>query len=127
MEGQTPGPPPPPQPPQMPPQMPPPQMPPGGGYMTPPPEKASGLAIASLILSIFGIVCCTVVPSAVGLILGIVEKGKISRGESSAKGAGMAKAGVILGIVGVAVGVIFWIAYVIFVVAVSTSTPSYTY
>lgn len=70
-----------------------------------PPEKASGMATAALILSIVGLFCCGVA-SIVGLILGAVELGKINRGESSEKGRGFAKAAIIIGAVAIALGVI---------------------
>lgn len=81
---------------------------PGGGMPgAPVPEKASGLAIASLILSILGVLCG--VTAIVGIILGAVELSKIKRGESSEKGRGLALAGVIIGAVVLALGIIFTI------------------
>lgn len=80
---------------------PPPQMPASGswtpGGMPPRPEKAGGLAIASLVLSILGIFCCFI-PAVAGIVLGIVELGNIKKGKSSAKGQSMAKTGIIIGI-----------------------------
>lgn len=70
-----------------------------------PPEKASGMATAALILSIAGIFCCGVA-SIIGLILGIIELGKINRGESSERGRGYAKAAIIISVVAIALGVI---------------------
>ncbi|HDZ59224.1 MAG TPA: DUF4190 domain-containing protein [Actinobacteria bacterium] len=55
--------------------------------------------------SIVGIFCCGVA-SVVGLILGIVELGRINRGESSEKGRGFAKAAIIIGAIAVTLGVI---------------------
>ncbi len=69
------------------------------------PEKASGMAIAALILSIVGFFCCGF-PAIIGLILGVIELGKIDRGESSERGRGMSKAAVIIGAVVVALYVI---------------------
>lgn len=105
MEGNAPTPPPPPAPP---------VMPQGGGFVRQPPEKAGGLAIASLVLTIVGLVCCcTTVPSIVGLVLAFVEKGKIAKGESSQKGSGMVKAAIIMGIIGCAIGVIYWVVNIV--------------
>lgn len=78
-------------------------MPPGAR-----PEKASGMAVASLVLSLVGI-CCTIT-AVVGLILGLIELGKIKKGESSAKGKGMATAGVIIGAIAIGLGVL-WTIY----------------
>jgi hypothetical protein len=69
--------------------------------VVPPPvqDKASGMAIAALVLGILGIPCCcgvfTALPAAV---LGFIEYGRIGRGTSSPKGKGMAIAGIVLGI-----------------------------
>ncbi len=71
----------------------------------PQPEKTSGMATAALVLSIVGIFCCGVA-SIVGLILGIVELGRINRGESSEKGRSFAKAAIIIGAIAVTLGVI---------------------
>ncbi|MFA5809735.1 MAG: DUF4190 domain-containing protein [Thermoleophilia bacterium] len=94
--------------------------------MRQPPEKAGGLAIAALVLSIAGLVCCCLtVPSIVGLVLGFVEKGRIARGESSQKGAGMVKAAIILGIIGVAIGVIYWVVNIILQITGTSSQYFY--
>jgi hypothetical protein len=78
------------------------------------PEKASGMAIAALVLGILGLPCCcgclTGVPA---LIVGFIENGKINRGESSSKGKGFAITGIILGLIsllGLCVETI-WIAF----------------
>lgn len=90
-----------------------PGMPPGGGMGGMPPgsmqrpDKASGMAIASLVLSIFGCLCG--ITAIVGVILGLIELGRIKKGESSAKGRGLALAGVIIGIVVLALGLILTI------------------
>ncbi|MBE0429495.1 MAG: DUF4190 domain-containing protein [Thermoleophilia bacterium] len=69
---------------------------PGGGMQVP--DKAGGLAIASLVFSLVGLLCCGVA-SIAGIILGAVELGRINRGESSVKGRGLALAGIIIGAV----------------------------
>jgi hypothetical protein len=70
----------------------------------PTPEKASGMAIASLILSLSGILCG--ITALVGVVLGLIELSRIKNGQSSPKGKGMAKAGVIIGIILIAVGLL---------------------
>ncbi|MBI5871199.1 MAG: DUF4190 domain-containing protein [Actinobacteria bacterium] len=94
---------------------PPPQMPATGpvtpGGMPPRPEKASGLATASLVLSILGIFCCSV-PALAGVVIGIVELGNIKKGQSSIKGQSMAKAGVIIGIAALVINLILAIVLV---------------
>lgn len=60
---------------------------------------------AALVLSIVGVFCCGVA-SIVGLILGIIELGKINRGESPEKGRGFAKAAIIIGAIAIGLGII---------------------
>ena len=81
-------------------QMPPPTQPPM--YQPPPAGKPQGLAVASMVLGIVGLLgfCSSFValPCAVlAIVLGFVAVSKIKAGEAS--GAGMAKAGIILGII----------------------------
>jgi len=93
----------------------PPQVPATGpvtpGGMPPRPEKASGLATASLVLSVVGIFCCSV-PALAGVVIGIVELGNIKKGQSSEKGRSLAKAGIIIGILALAVNLIIAIILV---------------
>jgi hypothetical protein len=58
--------------------------------------RAGDMAIAAVILSAASITLCglTAIP---GLILGIIELGRINRGQSPEKGRGMARAAVIIG------------------------------
>jgi hypothetical protein len=59
------------------------------------PAKTSGLAIASLVLGILGIVTCGVM-ALIGLILGIVALVKVKNSRGALKGNGIALAGVIV-------------------------------
>lgn len=88
------------------------------GGMPPRPEKASGLATASLVLSILGIFCCSV-PALAGVVIGIVELGNIKKGQSSIKGQQMAKAGIIIGIAALVMNLILAIVLI--------STGDYTW
>lgn len=67
---------------------------------TPPeqPQKISGLAIASLVLAIVGVVTCVgiVVLAPIGLILGIIAMVQIGRNPQALRGMGMAIAGVVI-------------------------------
>ncbi len=58
--------------------------------------KASGRAVASLVLGILGIQC-GLLPGVVALFLAQQELAAIDRGESPAAGKGLAKGGLILG------------------------------
>lgn len=99
--------------------------PPGGGYGAPPPSSPYGappgygggqspsssvLAIVSLVTGILGVLCCgCFVLSAAALVTGIMGKKEIAESGGVKTGAGMAQAGFILGIVGLALGVVYWI------------------
>lgn len=79
-----------------------------------PPESASGLAIASLVLSVSGFSFCGIT-AVVGIILGAVELGKIKRGESAPAGRNLALAGVIIGSVVLAVSIVLILFYILFI------------
>lgn len=82
------------------------------------------LAIASLVVSIVGVIaCCSVVISVVGVVLGFIGMNQIKA--SGQRGEGLAKAGIIIGIVGVAIGIIYWILYVVGAVHYGFGTYNY--
>ena len=89
----------------------------GYGYQTGP--KTNGLAIASLVLGIAGLVfyACGV-PSILALVFGYMARGQIDRDPATQGGRGMALAGIIMGWIGVAIFVIFWV--VIIIIAATT-------
>ena len=83
-------------------------------------DRPGPMAIIALICGILSVLCHCVpvagsfigfVLSVAAIVLGIIEIKKIGRGDSSAKGKGMAIAGIILG----AVGIIFGIIWVIII------------
>jgi hypothetical protein len=70
---------------------------------TPPPaaSRTSGKAIASLILSLLGLVgVLPLIGSILGIIFGNQAKGEIARSGGDLTGEGLAQAGVIIGWVG---------------------------
>jgi hypothetical protein len=80
-------------------------------------DRPGPMAIIALICGILSVLCHCVpvagsfigfVLSVAAIVLGIIEIKKIGRGDSSAKGKGMAIAGIILGAVGIVFGII-WI------------------
>jgi uncharacterized membrane protein YjgN (DUF898 family) len=79
----------------------PPPPPPSYEY-PPPPQSASTNAIVSLVLGILGVVCCSLM-APIAWYLGNQEIKAIQAGSSPAAGDGLARAGMILGIVGVVV------------------------
>lgn len=107
--------------------------PPGYGYTPqytyPPPQKHNGMAIASLVVSIVGmlVLACYGLGGLIGLvgaILGHVSRRQIKeRGEN---GEGMALAGVIVGWIAFALGILIIGAIVaLIVIAASSDVPSY--
>jgi hypothetical protein len=79
---------------------------PGGTVVHSPPTD--GQAVAALVLGILGLVMCPVICSIIAIILGKISQRKIEESGGTLGGLGMAKAGWILGIIGVVVGIL-WI------------------
>jgi hypothetical protein len=77
-------------------------------YYTPPSAgpQTSGMAIGSLIASILGLTIFPTIGSIVGLILGYVARNQIRDSGGTIGGEGLAKAGIILGWIGVALAAI---------------------
>ena len=94
-----------------------------GGY--PPARTTNGLAIAAMILSIVGIFSCCAFGIA-GAIMGQVSLNQIR--ERNEEGEGMARAGIIVGWIGVglwALGIIVYLVFLGGIVALGLSqTPS---
>jgi hypothetical protein len=81
------------------------------GSRTPAAVGTSGMAIASMVLGIVGVIISTLfIPSILALVFGFVSRGQVER--TGQQGRGMAVAGIVLGIVGIVLGVIIWIALV---------------
>jgi predicted acyltransferase len=80
-------------------------MPGGPMYGASGPPKADGSAIASLVCGIVGLFCF--IPAIVAIVLGASSKRRIDQSNGQLTGGGMATAGLVLGIVGVALGVIY--------------------
>jgi Domain of unknown function (DUF4190) len=108
-QGQTP-------PPSPPPQQPPPAPAPSGGtgYSTPPTSTTNGLAIASLVLGIAGLVfyLCGIA-SILALVFGYMARNQIDQSGGTQQGRGLTTAGIITGWIGVAFLVIFWVVVII--------------
>ena len=69
--------------------------------VVPPPAQTSGLAIASLVLGIVGLFAVPLVASVLAIVLGGKAREELARDPALA-GEGLARAGVILGWIGVA-------------------------
>jgi TM2 domain-containing membrane protein YozV len=64
------------------------------------------MSIAALVVGIIGIVMPFAVPAIVALVLGYVSKGHIDRSGGMQGGRGFAIAGIVLGWIGVALGLV---------------------
>ena len=75
----------------------------GGFYQ---PAKTNQKALWSMILGILGLVCCGLFAGIPALILGNIAKKEIASSGGTQAGSGMAQAGVILGIIAIAISVL---------------------
>lgn len=75
--------------------------------------KTSGKAITSLVCGILSIVMPFIgfILGVLAIVFGILSRNEIKRGEGKIEGGGMATAGLVCGIIGIAV-VIFWVSIV---------------
>ena len=98
------------------------QPPPGGGGYPPPPgaggyaqPQSNKKALWSMILGIVGVVlCCAGILFGVpALILGNMAKKEIAASGGAQTGAGMAKAGVILGIIAIVIFALYWLLWIL--------------
>jgi hypothetical protein len=83
---------------------------PQGQPSPPTPTPTPGKAIASLILSIVGLLFCPYVFSVLGLVFGYMARGEIKRAGGGLGGEGLALAGIIIGWGAIAVWTLFFIA-----------------
>jgi len=66
----------------------------------------SGLAIASLALGILSFMCLPIIGAVLAVVFGFLARGQIKRSAGSLRGKGMGKAGIVLGIVNLAILII---------------------
>jgi hypothetical protein len=86
--------------------------------------KTEGLAVASLVLGLAGFFVCPLICSIIAVIVGYQARRKLQE-DPTLEGEGLAKAGIILGWVGTAIGVIVIAGIIIAVVAgVNIDLPS---
>lgn len=76
--------------------------------------KNNGLAIASLVCSLVGALCCGLA-SIAGIILGFIARSQIRQSNGMQQGDGMALAGIIVGIVAIALSIIGGILAAVFI------------
>ncbi|NUT42798.1 MAG: DUF4190 domain-containing protein [Thermoactinospora sp.] len=94
-----------------------------GGYGAPPPTKTNGMAIASLVCGLVGLVLCGV-SSVVGIILGHMALNQVKR--SGEEGKGMAVAGLVTSYIVVGLWLIFAVIYFVVLGAALSSYSSYS-
>jgi hypothetical protein len=91
---------------------PPPPPPQYGAPMPGAAPKRSGMAVAGLVLGIIGVIPCfwgCLVFSILGVVFGQLGKRDIAQSGGTKTGAGAAQWGFILGLVGIGLGVVYWI------------------
>jgi hypothetical protein len=69
------------------------------------PPHTDGGAIAALVCGLVGLLCF--IPAVVAIVLGASARGRIDRSNGQLTGRGMATAGMVLGIVWIALSVVF--------------------
>jgi Domain of unknown function (DUF4190) len=80
---------------------------PQGGM--PPPAGSNSKALWSLILGVVSLICCGILTGPVAIVLGRQAEIEIAR--TGQQGAGMAKAGFILGIIGTVLSLLTIVAF----------------
>jgi len=99
--------------------------PPGAGYPAAAGYAAprnDGLAVASLIVGIISLLCCGFILGPAAAIMGFISRNRIAASGGAIGGGGMAMAGLILGIVGFVLWIIFAIVYGSAISHLSTTT-----
>ena len=92
-----------------------------------PQPQQSGTAVAALVLGICGFVVCPFVCSIAAIVTGTMATKEIDRSGGMLTGRDMAKAGLILGWVGVALCVLAALAFLVLVVFAAGATESLDY
>ena len=102
---------------------PPPPTPPTGPPVAVAPTD--GQAIAALILGILGVIgVCPLIGSIIAIVLGRSAEKRIEASAGTLGGEGLAKAGWILGIIGVAMGLFFIVVFIlVFAIGAAISIP----
>ncbi|GAA1769743.1 hypothetical protein GCM10009795_014860 [Nocardioides hankookensis] len=89
------------------------------------PPKRSGMAVASLVLGILAVLPCfwgCFIFGILGVVFGVLGKKDIRESQGGKTGEGLARWGLILGIVGIAFGVVYWILVATGAIDISYST-----
>jgi hypothetical protein len=89
-------------------------------YVSPTPPT-NGLAVAALVCGILGI--CGGAPSIAAIICGHLSLSQIKESNGTQSGDGMARAGLIMGYVGLGLWVILIVAYIVFFATIFSQLP----
>jgi hypothetical protein len=93
----------------------------GGGYAQP---KTNQKAIWALITGILSLICCGIVAGIPAIILGNMAKKEVAASGGTQSGAGMAQAGFILGIISIAITILWIVLYIAGVATFNFNTSS---
>jgi hypothetical protein len=93
----------------------------GGGYAQP---KTNQKALWAMILGIISLICCGIVAGIPAIILGNIAKKEIAASGGMQSGGGMAQAGFILGIISIAITILWIILYATGAATFNLSTNS---
>jgi hypothetical protein len=66
--------------------------------------QTNGMAVASLVMGIIGIIVCPIIFGVLAIIFGFIARSQIEASRGRQSGAGMAVAGIVLGFVGIPLG-----------------------
>ncbi len=80
----------------------------GGGYAQP---KTNQKAVWALVTGILSLICCGIIAGIPAIILGNSAKKEIAASNGSQSGGGMAQAGFVLGIISIAITILWIILY----------------
>lgn len=93
----------------------------GVPYVAIEPAKTNGLAIASLVFGILGMVFLYGIGAIFAIVFGHIAKGQIDRSNATEGGRGLAVAGLILGWVGLFIFLLF-VAFIVWAVMTPDAT-----
>lgn len=117
-------------------QVPPPYAAPGAPQYYPPAQAGpgtSGMSIASLVLGIAAIPTCmcygfpAILCGILALVFGAAGKRAVNEGRAGGNSAGLARAGMICGGIGIALAIIFWVVIIIAIVVGAMQAPPGTF
>jgi hypothetical protein len=97
---------------------------PYGAYAAPMPPKTSGMAIASLVLSLLGLVILPLIGPVLGVIFGHMALGEIKRSNGMVEGQGLAVAGLVTGYVLLGLTLIGCCLFALSIGLLNSATPS---